>query len=187
MASTSTRLYAPAIGSLMYAMVVTRPDIAHAVGVINRFMHKPGQSHWNVVKHVFRYLAGTKDHGILFGPNKTSGVVGYTNSEFASCVDSRKSTTKYSFKFGNGEISWKSKLLECTATSMTEAEYIVASNAAEEALWLSRLVYTFAKIRCSVEKSSSSQRLQAYRRSISLRSGLHHLRENRSRENIHNR
>ena len=73
--------YAPTVGSLMYAMVATQPDISHAVGVISRFMHNPGRSHWNAVKHVFRYLAGTKDHGILFGPNQTTGVVGYTDSD----------------------------------------------------------------------------------------------------------
>ena len=93
--------YAPAIGSLMYAMVATRPDISHVVGVVSRFMHNPDRSHWNAVKHVFRYLAGTKDHDILFGPNSTLGVVGYTDSDFAGCVDSRKSTTGYCFKFGN--------------------------------------------------------------------------------------
>ena len=109
--------YAPAVGSLMYAMVATRPDISHAVGVISRFMHNPDRSHWNAVKHVLRYLADTKDHGILFSPNPTSGVVSYTDSDFAGCVDSRKSTTGYCFKFGNhGAISWKSKLQECTAT-----------------------------------------------------------------------
>ena len=102
--------YAPAIGSLMYVMVATRPDISHVVGVISRFMHNLGRSHWNAVKHVFRYLAGTKDHNVLSGPNSTSGVVGYIDSDFAGCVDSRKLTTEYCFKFGNGAISWKSKL-----------------------------------------------------------------------------
>ena len=125
--------YALAVGSLMYTMVVTRPDIAHAVGVVSRFMHNSGRSHWNAVKHVFRYLAGTKDHGILFDPNLTLGVVGYTDSVFAGCVDSRKSTTGYCFKFGNGAISLKSKLQECTTTSTTEAEYVAASDAAKEA------------------------------------------------------
>ena len=68
--------YALTIGSLMYAMVVTRPDISHSIGVVSIFMHNPGRSHWNAVKHVFRYLAGTKDHDILFGSNSTSSVVG---------------------------------------------------------------------------------------------------------------
>ena len=126
--------YAPAIGSPMYAMVATRPDISHAVGVFSRFMHNPDRSHWNAVKHVFRYLASTKDHDILFGPNSTSGVVGYTDLDFAGCVDNQKSTIRYCFKFGNGAISWKSKLQECTTTSMTEAEYAAVSDAAKEAL-----------------------------------------------------
>ena len=93
-----------------------------------------------------RYLVGIKDHGILFGPNKNSGVVGYTDSDFAGCVDSRKSTTGYYFKFGNGAISWKSKLQECTATSTTEAEYVVASDAAKEDLWLGWLSHIFQQV-----------------------------------------
>ena len=97
--------YAPAVGSLMYAMVVTRPDISHAVGVVIKFMHNPGRSHWNAVKHVLRYLARTKGHGIQFGPNSTSDVVDYTDSDFAGCVESRKSTTGYCFKFTNGVYS----------------------------------------------------------------------------------
>ena len=136
--------YAPTVGSLMYAMVVTRADISHAIGVVSRFMHNLRRSHWNELKHVFRYLAGTKEHGILFGLNPTSGVVGYTDSDFAGCVDSRTSTTGYCFKFGNGAISWKSKLQECTATSTTEAEYAAASDAAKEALWLGRLAHTLS-------------------------------------------
>ena len=127
-------LYAPVVGSLMYAMVPIRPDISHAVGVISRFMHNPGRSHWNAVMHVFRYLDGTKDHDILFGLNPTIGVVSYIDSDFAGCVDSCKSTTGYCFKFGNGAISWKSKLQECTTTSTTEAEYVAASDAAKEAV-----------------------------------------------------
>ena len=138
--------YEPVVGSLMYAMVATRPNISHAVGVVRRFMHNPGRSHWNAIKHVFRYLASTKDHGIHFGPNPTSGVVGYCDSDFAGCVDSRKSTTQYCFKFGKGSISCKSKLQECTTTSMTEAEYVVASDAAKEALWLDLLAHTFRQV-----------------------------------------
>ena len=56
--------YASALGSLMYAMVCTRPDIAHAVGVFSRFMSNPGKEHWTVVKRVFRYLRGTNDYGL---------------------------------------------------------------------------------------------------------------------------
>eukprot|EP00253_Pinus_taeda_P015922 PITA_15922 len=58
--------YASEVGSLMYAMVCTRPDIAHAVGVFNRFMSKPGKEHWTTVKRVFRYLRGTSDYGLCY-------------------------------------------------------------------------------------------------------------------------
>ena len=105
-------------------------------------MHNPGRLHWNAVKHVFRYLVGTNDLGNLFGLNDTLGVVGYTDSDFVGCIDSRKSTTGYCFKFGNRTISLKSKLQECTATSTTEAEYVATPGAAKEAFWLDQLACT---------------------------------------------
>jgi hypothetical protein len=115
--------YAPAVGSLMYTMVATRPYIAYTVGIVSRFMHNPGCPHWNAMKHIFRYLVGTQDYGIKFRPNEPLGPVGYTDSDYAGCLDTRKSTSGYIFKFGNGAISWRSKLQDCTATSTTEAEY----------------------------------------------------------------
>ena len=58
--------YASALGSLMYAMVCTRPYIAHAVGVLSRFMSNPRKDHWTTVKRVFRYLHGTSDYGLCY-------------------------------------------------------------------------------------------------------------------------
>ena len=86
---------------------------------------------------------GTEDLGILFGPNYISGIVGYTNFDFAGCIDSGKSTIGYCFKFDNGVILWKSQLQECTTTSTAEAEYVATSNEAKEALWLSWMACTF--------------------------------------------
>ena len=149
-------------------------------------MHNPGRSHWNAIKHVFRYLVGTKDHGILFGLNKNKDVVGYTDPDFVGCVDSRKSTTGYCVKFGNGAISWKSKLQECMATSTTKAEYVAVSDMTKEGLGFSCLQRQSGYCR-SVEKSSSPQRLRAYRCSVSLRSVLRHFRENRPGEYIYSR
>ena len=82
-------LYATTTGSLTYVMVATRPDITHVVGVVNIFMHNAGRPHWNVVRHVFRYLVGTQERGILFGPNKNLYVIVYIDTYFASCVDNR--------------------------------------------------------------------------------------------------
>ena len=89
--------YTPIVGSLMYMMVATRPNIAHVVGTINRFMHNPSRSHWNAVKHVFRYLVGTKDYGILFGPNKILGVVG--------CIPTRTSHVSWTIKSQQPDIA----------------------------------------------------------------------------------
>jgi hypothetical protein len=113
--------YAPDVGSLMYAMVVTRPDIAYTVGIVSRFMHNLGRPHWNAVKHIIRYLVGTQDYGIRLGPNEPLGRVGFTDSDYSGCLDTRKSMTGYIFKYGNGAISWRSKLQHCMATSTTEA------------------------------------------------------------------
>jgi hypothetical protein len=124
-------------------MVATRPDIAYAVGIVSRFMHNPGRPHWNAVKHIFRYLVGIQDYGIKFGPNEPSGPVSFTESDNAVCLDTRKLTSGYFFRFGTGGISWRSKLQDCTVTSTTEAEYVAASDAVKEALWLGRLARTF--------------------------------------------
>jgi hypothetical protein len=130
----------------MYAMVAMWLDIMHVVGVVSRFMHNPGRPHWNVVKHIFRYLVGTQDDGIKFRLNEPVGPVGYTDSDYAGCLHSRKSTYGYFFRFGYGAISWRSKLQDCTATSITEAEYIAASDTAKEMLWLGRLARTFRQV-----------------------------------------
>jgi hypothetical protein len=102
--------YAPAVCSLMYVMVTTQPDIAHTVGIVNKFMHSPGRLHWNAMKHIFRYLVGTQDHDITFRPDELSILVGFTNSNYVGCYDSRKSTSGYFFKFEHVAISWRSKL-----------------------------------------------------------------------------
>jgi hypothetical protein len=88
----------------------------------------------DTVKHIFRYLVGTQDYDIKVGPNEPLGLVSYTDSDYAGCLDSRKSTSGYFFKFGYGVISWRSKLQDCTAPSTTEAEYVAVSDAAKEAL-----------------------------------------------------
>ena len=130
--------YQSAVGSLMYAMIATRPDIAFAVGAVSRFMSNPGDKHWEAVKLILRYLCGTKNRCLCLGGGNVS-IIGYTDSDYAGCSDSRKSTSGYIFQFMGGAISWRSRLQKCTALSTTEAEYVAASEACKEAVWLSRL------------------------------------------------
>ena len=64
--------YASAVGSIMYAMVATRVDLAYAVWVVSRYMSNPGQKHWEAVKHILKYLRGTKDSRLTFGSNNST-------------------------------------------------------------------------------------------------------------------
>ena len=131
--------YSSAVGSLMYAMVATRPDIAFAVGVVSRYMADPGKKHWEAVKHILRYLKGTSSKCLRFG-NSDASIVGYTDADYAGCVDNRRSTSGYVFIFAGATISWRSCLQDCTSSSTTEAEYVAMSDASKEAIWLARLV-----------------------------------------------
>ncbi|KAL5838732.1 hypothetical protein ACOSQ3_015901 [Xanthoceras sorbifolium] len=90
--------YASAVGSLMYAMVCTRPDIAHAVGVVSRFLSNPGKEHWIAVKWILRYFRGTSSHCLCFGNGKPV-LEGYTDSDMAGDVDTRKSISGYLITF----------------------------------------------------------------------------------------
>ena len=96
--------YASAIGSLMYAMVCTRPDIAHAVGVMSRFMSRPEKQHWQAVKWILRYLKGSSDTCLCF-TGASLKLQGYVDADFAGDIDNRKSTTGFFFTLGGTAIS----------------------------------------------------------------------------------
>ncbi|RVW28388.1 Retrovirus-related Pol polyprotein from transposon TNT 1-94 [Vitis vinifera] len=80
--------YASTVGSLMYAQVCTRPDIAFAVGMLGRYQSNPGKDHWKAGKKVIRYLQGTKYYKLMYRRTSNLEVVGYSDSDFAGCVDS---------------------------------------------------------------------------------------------------
>ena len=102
--------YANAVGCLMYAMVCTRPDISHAIGVVSKYMANPGKEHWNAVKWVLRYLRGTSDYCITF--NQTSdSICSFVDSDFAGDLDKRRSTSGYVFTLAGGAISWMSSFM----------------------------------------------------------------------------
>lgn len=128
--------YASAVGSLMYAMVGSRPDIAHAVGVVSRFMGNPGRKHWEAVKWILRYIRGTTDFGLWFKKGEGFRVEGYSDADYATDLDRRRSVTGYLFQVGNNTVSWRSGLQPIVALSTTESEYMALNEAAKEALWL---------------------------------------------------
>ena len=93
--------YASAVGSLMYAMVCTRPDITHVVGVLSKFMSNPRKEHWTVVKWVFKYLCGTSDYGLCYQGrlrlDKVLDIRGFVDADWAGDLDQRRSTSGYVF------------------------------------------------------------------------------------------
>ena len=88
----------------MYAMVCTRPDIAHAVGVVSRFLSNPGKEHWAAVKQILRYLRGTFRLGLCFG-NDEPVLEGYIDADMAGDIDSMKSTSRFLMTFAGGAVS----------------------------------------------------------------------------------
>jgi hypothetical protein len=127
--------YSGLVGSLLYLSICSRPDIAQAVGVLTRYMAKPAETHWTAALQVLRYLTGTRHDGITYGLNPDD-IIGYCDADFAGDLDTRRSTTGYIFRMFGGAISWSSRLQVTVAASTTEAEYMAASAACKEALWL---------------------------------------------------
>jgi hypothetical protein len=101
--------YRAAIGSLMWPSIATRPDITFATNKLSQFNANPGQAHWTAVQRVIRYLHGTKDLKLVLGGPTTANLIAYTDSDHASCIDSRRSTSGYLFVLGSGAISWSAK------------------------------------------------------------------------------
>ncbi|KAL4319722.1 hypothetical protein GQ457_18G015860 [Hibiscus cannabinus] len=128
--------YASVVGSLMYAQVCTRPDIAFAVGMLGRYQSNPGIDHWRAAKKVLRYLKGIKEYMLTYERSDHLEVIGYSDSDFAGCVDSRKSTSGYIFMFASGAISWRSVKQTLTATSTMEADFVSCFEATSHGIWL---------------------------------------------------
>lgn len=128
------------IGSLRY-LVNSRPDLAFSVGYESRFMSAPTAEHQAAMKRVLRYVAGTINYGCCY-KRRTGDVelVGYNDSDLASDIDTRKSTTGVFFFLGDNVITWQSQKQKVVALSSCEAEYIAATTAACQGVWLARLL-----------------------------------------------
>ena len=127
------------LGLLMYLMVRTRPDIAFAVCKLSTFSNNPTDTHWQALKRIFRYLAGTRHRGIVYG-GADAPLTGYTDADWAGDHDSARSTSGFEFTLNGGAISWKSSKQKSIAKSTCEAEYMAQSEAAQDAVWTRSLL-----------------------------------------------
>ena len=127
--------YSQIIGSLMYLMNCTRPDIAYAISKLSRYTSNPGEDHWKAIIRVLRYLRFTRDHGLNF-TRYPAVLEGYCDANWISDTKDSKSTSGYVFTLGGAAISWKSTKQTCIARSTMESEFIALDKAGEEAEWL---------------------------------------------------
>jgi hypothetical protein len=132
--------YASAIGSVMYAMLCTRPDVCLAVSLTSRYQSDPGQEHWIAVKNILKYLKNTKEMFLVYGGDEELAVKGYVDASFDTDPDDSKSQSGYVFILNGGAVSWRSSKQSVIAASTTEAEYVAASEAAQEGVWMKEFI-----------------------------------------------
>jgi hypothetical protein len=139
-------MYRSVIGSLLYAAVLSRPDIAAEVAILSQFLDNPGQEHWDAAVYCLAYLKGTPDHGITYTrPSITSSeplnvLTMFVDATWADDTDDRKSTSGMVAMMNGGAICWKSKKQPIIAQSSCESEIISACFGANEASFLRQLL-----------------------------------------------
>ena len=133
--------YRAAIGSLLYLAVGSRPDIAFAVNTLHQYRAEPKAHHVTAVKRILRYLKNTASLGLVYPKgSKRLEVIGYTDSDYAGDIETRKSTSGFIFTINGTAVTWNSSKQRTVALSSTEAEYVAASNAAKEGIWIANLI-----------------------------------------------
>jgi hypothetical protein len=137
--------YRQLVGSLLYAAISTRPDIAYAVNIVSRYVSNPGTAHWTACKRILRYLSGTPSFGLIFNGAISSSntdyiITGYCDADYANDKDDRKSLSGYSVYINGCLISWNTKKQSTQSLSTTEAEYVAITHVTTEIQWVEQLV-----------------------------------------------
>jgi hypothetical protein len=132
--------YQKAVGSLMYAMLCTRHDLACSISVLSQHMVNPNMEHWMAIKRIFRYLQGTLQTKLQFGATPSKEVLGYCDADWGGDLEDKRSTIGFVFMIGGGAISWSSKRQPTIALSTTEAEYMANTQAIKETIWITKLM-----------------------------------------------
>ena len=140
MAFHDPTLYRSVVGTLQY-LLVTRPELSYSVNKVAQFMHAPQNHHWQAVKRILRYLAGTVHHGLLLHRTSTSHVLAFADADWAADLDDRKSTTGFCVYLGSNLIAWSTHKQKCVSRSSTEAEYRAIAAVMAELLWLRSLLH----------------------------------------------
>ena len=132
--------FASAIGSIMYAMTCTRPDVSFALSMVSRYQQNPGESHWTAAKNILKYLRNTKDRFLVYGGQSELRVTGYTDASFQTDRDDCASQSGWVFLLNGGVVAWKSKKQDTVVDSTCESEYIATCEGSKEAIWLKQFI-----------------------------------------------
>lgn len=132
--------YRSLVGCLIYLSVGTRPDITYAVQQLSQFLDCYSYAHWNAAIRVIQYLKGTRHLRLILGGTNDIGLTGFTDSDWANCLDTRRSVGGYAFSLGSGVVSWACRKHKTVASSSCEVEYMSTFEAAKEAIWLRTLL-----------------------------------------------
>ena len=132
--------YRSLTGSLLYASLLTRPDIAFPTHAVCRFNATPGQRHWKAAKRILKYLKATRCHGIVYKKGNAAVPVTYSDSDWGDDSDTRKSQSGWCVVIASGLVDWSTKAQKTVSLSSCEAEYVAASEAFREVLWIKQLL-----------------------------------------------
>lgn len=135
--------YRSLVGSLMYIMTMTRPDICCAVKILSEALDNPGEKHVAALHWLLRYLKGSSNFGVTYSRTtgtKSIDIRGFYDADWARDTHDRKSRSGYVFLLGGGAISWSSGKQDVVATSTTHAEYIAQDSAARELVWIKQFM-----------------------------------------------
>ena len=137
-----SRKYREIIGSLIYLMTCTRPDLSYAVGKLSQYLSEPRQQHWVAAKHILKYLKGTSHYELRYQKSAELGILAYSDADWASDQSDRRSTTGFCFYLNkeSSPISWKSKKQPPVALSTCESEYMALAKTTQESLYLIQLL-----------------------------------------------
>lgn len=132
--------YRSLIGCFMY-LTATRPDILFVVSLLSRFMYCTSEMHLRAAKRILRYIKGTIEYGVKFEKCPSFKLLGFSDSDWAGSADDMRSTSGHCFSLGSGIFSWSSKNRKFVAQSTAEAEFIAATGAVNQVLWLRKIMY----------------------------------------------
>jgi len=127
------------IGSLLYLMLGTRPDIAFAVIKMSQFSANPSQDHLDKAMYIMRYLVGTQNYHVVYDGRLNEGLIAHTDSDWAGNPIKRRSTTGFFASLASGIVCWQSCLQKTVALSSTEAKYMAMSDTCQQIVWIQSL------------------------------------------------